>query len=115
MNPTPHVLAHIGFARAQQDAEWGQQDHCDGTGPDHLVFDTLAASLAAHYARQIRHRNTEMGIVTWRDIFSDVACTALATADPAQLRTALVNTAALTVAWIEAIDRRTNPTQTKER
>ncbi|MCZ4611597.1 hypothetical protein O3S80_49215 [Streptomyces sp. Lzd4kr] len=105
---TPHVLTEIGYERTRQDAALGQQDHRDGTGPEQQLLPGWNALDLAHFVRSTCHLNTQMGIASWRDIFSEQVCKALITHDSARLRAELVRTAALAVNWIEAIDRRTN-------
>ncbi|MGW4030768.1 hypothetical protein ACWEFL_15850 [Streptomyces sp. NPDC004838] len=112
---TARVLADITAERRRQDARWGVQNHPDGTGPDHLVLDTIPVALAAHAARELCQRYTDMGIVTWRDILTEESCEALAETDPARLRAELVQVAAVCAAWAEAIDRRTQGTTPDDR
>lgn len=108
VNPTtPQVLAEIGYERTRQDAKWGEQNHPDGTGPEQQILPGWAAIDLANAARNACQIHADMGIVTWRDIFGEEACEALAESDPARLRAELVQVAAVAVNWIEAIDRRT--------
>lgn len=78
----------------------------DGTGPHHQVVELVAASLAAHDARDIRQRHATAGTVTRAHILTEAVCTALAEPDPARLRAELVQIDAVARAWIAAIDRR---------
>lgn len=115
------VLADVLAERARQDAKWGEQNHADGTGPfttplfspvefldDDFTADLIARKLRARCERRFaidpRHREEPAG--TWRDIFLEEVFEALAEDDPAKLRAELVQSAAVLVAWVEAIDRR---------
>ncbi|WAL68579.1 hypothetical protein ORV05_12645 [Amycolatopsis cynarae] len=96
------VLAEIAAERARQDARWGEQNHPDGTGAP-------ADETAAATARRTCEDNFRDGKGTWRDIFLEEVHEAIAEADPVRLRAELVQTAAVAVNWIEAIDRRNGP------
>jgi len=109
--------------RARQDAKWGQQNHADGTGPlsqplysPHSVIDEeypavrLASLFQTRCERRFAIDRTARGADpagTWTDIFLEEVFEALAEDDPAKLRAELVQSVAVGVAWIEAIDRRT--------
>lgn len=93
------VLALVADERARQDAKWGEQNHPDGSG-------SPGSQLTANLYRDlcdIRHRK---GIGSWADILLEEVYEALAEGDPAKLKVELVQSAAVIVAWIEAIDRR---------
>lgn len=92
------VLTDIAAERFAQDAKWGQQNHPDGTGQTGSTF-------AANMARSICNAEHKAGRGTWNHIATEEFCEALAETDPAKLRKELVQTAAVLVAWIEAIDR----------
>lgn len=101
--PSP-VLAEVAAERARQDDTWGEQNHPDGVGgPD--------AEWAAVHARMRCHYRDRAGGLTWRDVLDEEVAEAYAETDPAKLRAELVQVAAVAVAWIEAIDRRTAPPQ----
>lgn len=97
------VLTDVLHERARQDAKWGEQNHPDGTGPleaiDHI-------GVTAEHARKLCDQEHRAGRGTWAHIAVEELAEALEAADPADLRTELVQTAAVLVAWIEAIDRR---------
>lgn len=101
------VLAEVEAERDRQDMRWGEQNHRDGTGPEEQVLPGWTAVELADAARNSCHMHAQMGIVTWRDIFGEEVCEALAESDPAKLRAELVQAVAVGVAWIQAIDRRT--------
>lgn len=94
------ILAELCAERDRQDEKFGEQNHRDGTG----------LPIYQHAARRYRgqtERNAASGVLAWRDVLLEETYEALAESDPARLRTELVQVAAVAVAWIEAIDRRT--------
>lgn len=93
------ILAEIAEERARQDTKWGEQNHPDGT--------SRGAAFLADRARRACQKAAAEGKVTWRHIFDEEWAEAFAEEDPAKLRAELVQVAAVAVAWIEAIDRRT--------
>ncbi|WP_344144326.1 hypothetical protein, partial [Polymorphospora rubra] len=101
------VLAEIAAERARQDAKWGEQNHPDGTGPNIVWAFTGPAAYVAETARAECDRLHAEGHGTWRDILTEEVAEAYATDSPAALRAELVQVAAVVVAWVEAIDRRT--------
>ncbi|WP_159622695.1 hypothetical protein [Ruania rhizosphaerae] len=110
----PIALADVLAERGRQDQKWGEQNHPDGTGAatitlystdPNLDFRT-AAELATIFTRKT-DENAMNGKVTWRDILLEEVFEALAEADPAALRTELVQIAAVATQWVQAIDRRT--------
>ena len=99
IGPTWTVLAEVRDERSRQDARWGQQDHPDGTGQYPEVTAAMAAVLATEHA-------AEGGYLDWLHILREEVAEAFAETDPAALRGELLQVAAVAVAWIEAIDRR---------
>lgn len=93
------VLAEIAAERATQDAQWGEQNHPDGTG-------LPVYQHSAHRYRDHADRAAASGCLAWRDVLLEEVHEALAEADPALLRAELVQVAAVAAAWAEAIDRR---------
>lgn len=100
-NTTYRILCEILAERTRQDAKWGEQNHPDGTG-------SASQQVAAGAARARCQVAAERGEVTWRLISDEEHAEAMAEDDPARLRTELVQVAAVAVAWIEAIDRRSS-------
>ena len=94
----PLVLEEILAERLRQDAKWGEQNHPDGTGRPGSRQD-------ANYYRNLCKGNSPSQD-NWQDILSEEVYEAYAESDPPKLRAELVQTAAVCVAWIEAIDRR---------
>lgn len=95
------VLAEVRAERARQDAKFGEQNHPDGTGYP-------GSEGHADYWRQRCQTAFADDAGTWGHVLLEEVFEALAEADPAQLRTELVQVAAVAVAWAEAIDRRTS-------
>ncbi|XVU25784.1 hypothetical protein ACQPZJ_01630 [Actinoplanes sp. CA-054009] len=93
------VLAEIAAERAAQDEQWGEQNHPDGT-------EFLSYWTDAQVAREASQKADAGGMLTWGHVLREVY-EALAEAAPADVRHKLVQVAAVAVAWIEAIDRRT--------
>lgn len=92
------VLADVGAERAAQDARWGVQDLPDGTDTGHTA--------AADEAKREVDSAFRTGRLTWRHILEEEFHEALAETDPGALRTELIQTAAVAVKWVQAIDRR---------
>ena len=114
------VLDEIAAERDRQDARWGEQNHPDGTGPDTgwvdqitpaFGWDDQQAAHAAKLARRSCQQAARVGHVTWLHILREEVAEAFAESDPAKLRAELVQVAAVAVAQIEAIDRRTEATR----
>lgn len=99
--PSYNVLMEVAFERIRQDAQWGRQDHPDGTGnktqQDHAKF-----------ARKWCDDAFGAGYGTWDDILTKAVAGAEGERDRARLRAELLKVAAVAVAWIEALDRRTD-------
>lgn len=110
---TDRVLQEVLAERIQQDETWGEQNHPDGTGPRTaaIVGMLCHADEAATYARAACQAAARRGETTWRLVFAEEVLEALAESDPAKLRAELVQVAAVAVAWVEAIDRRTARTE----
>lgn len=94
------ILSEVLGERASQNVKWGTQDHPDGTGSD------------THVAQSRRMRDEcdrafRQGRGMWRHILAEEVAEAIACDNPADLREELIQVAAVAVAWIEAIDRRT--------
>jgi hypothetical protein len=103
---TPAVLAEVAAERARQDAKWGQQNHLIGGGAE--VYAHTAA-----VARRECDAETAAGRVTWRHILLEEMWEVLAETDEAKARGELVQLAAVAVAAVEAIDRRTQSRGTR--
>ena len=91
------ILNEIRAERAHQDEKWGEQNHFDGTGPGYQKH--------ADAARQRCQAAAALGLVSYRDILEEEVFEAFAESDPAKLRAELIQVAAVTVAWVEKLDR----------
>ncbi|MDX3588535.1 NUDIX hydrolase [Streptomyces europaeiscabiei] len=100
LGPDAPILAEVQAERERQDARWGEQNHRDGTG-------NKSQEDRAEFARRWCESAFESGYGTWADILTEEVAEAEAERDPAKLRAELVQVAAVAVAWIAAIDRRT--------
>lgn len=106
------VLLEISREREAQDAKWGQQNHPDGTGPQVSILGLTDVNLDLRTGEELagifkrRCQANSPAQDNWRDILLEEVFEALAEKDPAALRTELVQTAAVAVSWVEAIDRR---------
>ena len=79
-------------------------DRPDGTG-----IDTMRRVAEAH--RTMVKNLTDRGWLTWRHLLAARMHAAFAESDPDALRAALLDAAAVTLDWIEAIDKRPNATE----
>lgn len=95
---TALTLREVAMERARQDAKWGEQNHPMGTS-DRLGY-------AAETAKMLCKREAACGTVTWRHIIEEEFWEAMAEEDPARLRAELVQVAAVAVAMIECLDRK---------
>lgn len=116
---TARILSEVGQERSRQDAKWGEQNHPDGTGPNWRIFGHGAAEWLT-FVRAALEQTTQPGLSwaggeyqvvpptgpLWLLIALEEVFEALVESDPAKLRAELVQSAAVLVAWIEAIDRR---------
>lgn len=94
-----HVIRDLVAERAEQDSQWGEQNHRDGTGGVQRELERdMARAWTQHQAAENR--------VTWADILTEEYREALAESDPVRLRGELVQLMATAAVWIEHIDRR---------
>lgn len=84
--------------RARQDAEWGVQNHPDGTGGQY--------DWEAQHHIDVADMAAQDGVLTFADQFLGDVYSALCHEDPADLRKALITVEAVARGWREAIDRR---------
>jgi len=105
---TAGVLDEVAAERVRQNERWGEQNHRDGTG-DRRWRD------AANHVRSEVDDEARAGRTTWNGVLREELFEALAESDPARLRAELVQVAAVAVAWVEAIDRRTEPAAAADR
>ncbi|GHH30037.1 NUDIX hydrolase [Streptomyces rubradiris] len=100
LGPDAPILGEIQAERARQDAKWGEKNHPDGTG-------NKSQQDRAEAARRWCESAFGSGYGTWADILTEEVAEAEAERVPARLRAELIQVAAVAVAWIGAIDRRT--------
>lgn len=105
------VLTDLAAERDRQDEKWGEQNHPDGTGPEDRPW---GRSADVRVAKQLTDFMARRGLLTWRHILAEEFYEALAEDEPALLRAELLQVAAVAVAWVEAIDRRTRPQEETE-
>jgi hypothetical protein len=107
---TATVIAEVAAERARQEAKWGEQNHPNGTGPEHVCWPAVAsasntyANLAAR-AKASTDTAARLGGLTYADIFLEEVFEAMAESDPVKLRAELIQSAAVAVAFVEKIDR----------
>lgn len=98
------VLREVSDERYRQHSKWGEQNHRDA---DHT---SLAAFVDGAQAKLIVDTAAKLGSLSYLAILYEELCEAADEAKagrPVELRAELVQCAAVIVAWIEAIDRRT--------
>ena len=93
------VLGEVARERAAQRAKWGVQNHPDGTG-------SLDADISMDMLRHHCDTRAEIGTITWVNILAEEVAEAFAETDADKLRNELTQVAAVAVAWIQCIDRR---------
>lgn len=94
----------------RQDEKWGEQNHPNGTGPDHVMWPAVAVKVKSYgaiadAAKQATDTAAKLGGLTYADILLEEVFEAMAEADAARLRAELIQSAAVCVAWIQKIDR----------
>lgn len=117
---TLRVVNEVVEERRRQDAKWGEQNHpsLSPEVPREIPEDTAAdmGVPSANTARQRVENLARRGMLGYADIALEEFCEAIEAAaevpeapdeDESFLRVELVQTAAVLVAWIESIDRRT--------
>ncbi len=100
------VLEDIAMERVSQVAKWGVQNHPDLKPDDPGV---VFRSARAAYAKAHCDRHVKAGTLSWHSILKEELAEAVEQAalqDVQKLREELVQCAAVCVAWIEDIDRR---------
>lgn len=96
------VLAEISRERRRQDLLWGQQDHVDGEVGPTVRFNNLTAKIMKEKCQL----NVAKDRTNWRDILDEEIAEAYETDNDKDLRTELIQSAAVIIAWVEALDRR---------
>lgn len=94
------LLRDLRLERQAQLVQWGDQQHLDGTGP--------AYTDAADKARAVAQEAATDSDASWDLILLEEVYEALAEQpNTPALRAELIQAAAVIIAWIEDIDRRT--------
>lgn len=97
------VMREVEFERMEQHFKWGEQDR-PSFMEDHDKGDALRALQGA---RENVELAAQQGNLTYSDILMEEIAEAFCEADnPVDLRTELVQCAAVLVAWIECLDRK---------
>lgn len=103
-------LSDFAKERKAQIRKWGHQHHPDGTDS------TTESQWQRDFDQAQCQQAAREGRLTWRLILQEEISEAFAETDPAKLRAELVQSGAVTAAWIEDIDLRTaaaEPTSTE--
>lgn len=96
------IWAEVFNQLERQVDKWGIQDHDDGTQEEGIDWE-----LMAQYAKENCEEARDEGRLTWSLIIDEEIAEALAEAPGSdELRTELIQVAAVAIAWIENIDRR---------
>ena len=93
-----NILWDIIAERNRQDAKWGEQHWPDGTAADF--------KRTADRYRTICNNNFKDGTLAWADIAKEEFYEALAEVEWSKIRTEIIQTIAVLVAWIEDGDAR---------
>jgi hypothetical protein len=112
LGTTATVLQEVLVERRRQDEKWGVQNHPDVRpqfeGLDQSDRCRIYEIKTARDAITVTEEAAENGLLSWPDILLEETSEAIeATVDPEALRRELIQVAAVAVAWIESIDRRT--------
>lgn len=105
------VLAEVSAERVRQDAKWGEQNHPDGTRDDRRLLgdtDLPTWGTICYLARMGTDAAARAGTLDYLDVLLEEVAEAFSESDPIRVRAELVQVAAVAVAWVEAIDRRTS-------
>lgn len=108
------VIVDVITERLAQDERWGQQNHPDMAGSeasqesDREMFRQWAENYRQLNDGSLLVPDPEGRVLDWAGILLEEVYEALAESDPTRLREELIQVAAVAVAWVEAIDRRTS-------
>lgn len=95
---TRSVLDDVFEERLRQHLKWGEQNHPDGIGgAGRETYEAIAKQSCERAARD--------GRVTYAHIFEEEAAEVLAARNPQDLRTELIQVAAVCCAWVEKLSR----------
>ena len=103
---TPAVLDEVAAERVKQEAKWGQQNHPSfSKSIDDIHRADFYGIVADDIARQACEEAFQGDRGSYAHIFMEEAAEAICATTIADLRTELIQVAAVAVAWIESIDR----------
>lgn len=114
---TQLVLNEVREERTRQDAKWGEQNHTDYTATPSRMYDHTAGMTQGEVYKRITDAKAKAGILSFFDILTEEVYEAHDEAlksNADELRTELIQVAAVAVSWIEAIDRRHKPSSESE-
>lgn len=97
------VLDEVGAEMSRQVAKWGIQNHQSYTHGD-----VVGGAVTAEIAKKVCDAKSKNGRVSWNDIFLEEVFEARDEAIAGNLdnlRTELIQCAAVAVSWVESIDR----------
>lgn len=103
INRVDQLLVEVSDERWRQQQKFGPQHHLrDRIAPGELEIYRVEAD----WCRNECDKHAKEGGASWTDILLEETFEALAESDPKKLRAELVQVAAVAMAWVEAIDRR---------
>lgn len=101
---TSAVLGEVAAERGRQDAQWGEQNYPNGTGPARRLFGKRADEWRDEVQKRV-DTLASRGELTYGAVLLEEVCEAYAEDDPAKVRAELIQVAAVAVAMVEKIDR----------
>lgn len=101
LSPRQRLCIEVLAERAKQDTKWGEQNH------DSVHKGATGLIANAKQARAFCDRMFMEKTMAWEDIAVEELAEAIDAKNDAERRGELVQLAAVVVAWIECIDRRT--------
>lgn len=113
---TYYVLQDVQAERQSQDEKWGEPTRQpDGTGPgvwpSMTMYGEWSVPRPLNYgelereAKRTTDSHANYNMVTFADILLEEVFEALATDNPSDLRSELIQIAAVAVKWVEVLDR----------
>lgn len=100
---TEDVLADVLTERQMQTRKWGQQSLQDWTGPERSYINMGRNS---GIMKRLQYFNDTYGNPNWAHVLLEEVFEALNENEHKNLRTELVQVAAVAVSWVEDIDRK---------
>jgi hypothetical protein len=102
------IFAEIHDERRRQDARWGQQNHLSVHFKPRSLTPSPGQSMlpVESEIKDLNALRAKKGTVTWSDIITEEVVEAVCADNELERRAELVQVAAVAIAWIECIDRR---------